>query len=427
MAWHFPQSGTTAPPLADGDDVFVAQQVFLNAEIYAYSGGGHEVNVAGTVATNGLAILLGLETGGANTITVETTGQVRAFENGDAVVMYGNEQWLVNHGLITQKGATGSAAYFLNTSAAPTTASNLVNSGTMDADKYGVWHDSSAETLTVQNSGTITGGTASFFSTGTSNDEITNSGKMIGDVNLGGGDDLYDGRLGTIDGDVFGDIGQDRLYAGAGNNRLFGQDGNDTLMGGAGADYLSGGSGTDRASYASATKAVTVSLANPSINAGDAKGDTYNSIENLSGSNYNDNVFGNSAKNSINGGVGNDIVKGYAGNDTLTGGTGGDIFVVNTPLNVSSNVDTITDFNRVDDTIQLDDAFFVGLAIGVLAGTAFNDIAISAADASDRILYNSDTGSLFFDQDGSGGTYAAVKFAVLTGSPTITAADFVVI
>lgn len=44
-----------------------------------------------------------------------------------------------------------------------------------------------------------------------------------------------------------------------------------------------------------------------------------------------------------------------------------------------------------------------------------------------RILYNSHTGSLYYDQDGSGGTYAAIRFASLTGSPILTAADFVVI
>ncbi|MGQ3213041.1 MAG: hypothetical protein ACT6U0_14580 [Shinella sp.] len=54
----------------------------------------------------------------------------------------------------------------------------------------------------------------------------------------------------------------------------------------------------------------------------------------------------------------------------------------------------------------------------------FKDITLGPNDASDRILYNSDTGSLFFDGDGSGSTYKAVKFATLSGTPTLTAADF---
>jgi serralysin len=49
-----------------------------------------------------------------------------------------------------------------------------------------------------------------------------------------------------------------------------------------------------------------------------------------------------------------------------------------------------------------------------------------AGNADDRIIYETDTGKLFYDADGSGAG-AAVQFAVLTGNPTITNADFVVV
>ena len=53
-------------------------------------------------------------------------------------------------------------------------------------------------------------------------------------------------------------------------------------------------------------------------------------------------------------------------------------------------------------------------------------MAVGAHDASDRVIYNMTTGSLYYDPDGTGGT-AAVRFAVLTGSPdALTNADFVV-
>ncbi|MFI0849235.1 calcium-binding protein [Mesorhizobium sp. IMUNJ 23232] len=429
MAWHFPQSGTTSPTLVDDDDVFIAQQVFLNGVINSGVTDGHEVIVAGTVASYGDAIVLGFYPGGGpNSVTVEATGQVRAFE-GNSIRLFGDGQQIVNHGLIAQEASAiieAVAVSFRSDGPLPATSSSFINTGIVNADGIAVYHFAS-ETLTVSNSGTIASAQNSFVSNGPSKDLITNTGKMIGDAFLGEGDDLYDGRLGTIDGNVLGEVGVDKLYAGGGNSRLFGGDGNDTLMGGTGADYLSGGSGLDRASYASATKAVTVSLANPAINSGDATGDAFNSIENLSGSNYNDNVFGNAANNAINGGAGNDAIKGYTGNDTLTGHKGADIFIFNTALNAATNIDTITDLNRVDDTIHVDNALFIGLVIGALPDSAFKDIAISAKDASDRILYNSDTGNLYFDRDGSGGTYGAIKFASLAGSPTITAADFVVI
>ncbi|WP_442577598.1 calcium-binding protein [Mesorhizobium sp. ASY16-5R] len=218
------------------------------------------------------------------------------------------------------------------------------------------------------------------------------------------------------------------IVGGAGANRLEGQSGNDVLEGGIGADRLVGGTGADTVTYARASSAVTVSLANPAINRGEAAGDTFESIERIIGSAFNDNLNGaNLVNNTIRGGAGNDTLKGYTGNDALEGGAGKDVFVFNTALNATTNVDIILDFNAAADTIQIDNAFFLGLVAGTLSAAAFKNIALAAKDASDRILYNSDTGSLFYDRDGSGGTYAAIKFASLTGSPTITAADFVVI
>ncbi|MFI0846987.1 beta strand repeat-containing protein [Mesorhizobium sp. IMUNJ 23232] len=227
--------------------------------------------------------------------------------------------------------------------------------------------------------------------------------------------------------DIRGDAGIDAIKGYDGNDKLYGQDGNDTLIGGVGADYLSGGAGSDTASYAGAASKVIVSLANPAINSGDAAGDTYNSIENLIGTSFDDALNGASGANIINGGAGNDSIKGYAGNDTLTGGAGSDFFIFNTALDAATNVDTITDYNVAADTIQLDNSIFTVLPVGPLAASAFKDVAVAAKDANDRILYNSDTGNLYYDQDGSGSVFGAIKFATLTGHPTLTAADFVVI
>jgi Ca2+-binding RTX toxin-like protein len=242
------------------------------------------------------------------------------------------------------------------------------------------------------------------------------------------GTDFADRLTGTIGiNSIIAGSGNDAVFGLAGNDKLYGQDGNDTLTGGAGMDYLSGGTGSDTASYASAAARVIVSLANPAINTGEAAGDTYNSIENVTGSRFDDYVYGNGGANTLNGGVGNDIIKGYAGNDRLTGGAGSDIFVFNTALDAATNVDTITDFDAVADTIYLDDVAFKGLTAGVLAASAFKDIAIAAKGASDRIIYNSTTGNLYYDADGSGSLYGNVKFAALSGAPILTAADFVII
>jgi Ca2+-binding RTX toxin-like protein len=224
---------------------------------------------------------------------------------------------------------------------------------------------------------------------------------------------------------VIGSAFSDKLVGSAGVNKLDGGSGNDALYGGDGADVLVGGSGSDTANYSGASNGVVASLANTSINTGFAKGDTYSSIENISGSKYNDSVYGNNADNAVNGGAGDDIIKGYGGSDTLTGGSGADSFVFNTALD-PTNVDQIVDFAAADDLILLDDLIFTTIgSLGTLSTDAFT-IGSVAAGASDRIIYNTQTGALSFDADGAGGA-VAVQFAVLTAGLALTNESFAII
>lgn len=231
----------------------------------------------------------------------------------------------------------------------------------------------------------------------------------------------------------------------AGANTLDGKGGNDVLIGGLGADTLIGGAGNDTASYALATGAVTVNLSKASANTGEAAGDTFNSVENLLGSRFSDKLYGDAVANRLTGGAGDDYLvggagkdtlKGDAGNDklnggldsdTLTGGSGKDTFVFSAALG-SANVDRITDFKVVDDTIQLENAIFTKLTkVGALADVNFaaNKTGL-ATDKLDRIIYETDTGKLFYDADGSGAA-KAIEFAVIGTSLSLSAADFFVI
>lgn len=137
----------------------------------------------------------------------------------------------------------------------------------------------------------------------------------IGDDGLygAGGNDLLNGAS-----------GRDRLFGGAGNDNLLGGDGNDLLIGGSEGDRLDGGAGFDYASYAGATASLTARLDNRSLNTGDARGDSYVSIEGLVGGSHADLLVGNAAANSINGVAGNDSLYGGGGNDTLVGSAGAD-------------------------------------------------------------------------------------------------------
>lgn len=137
----------------------------------------------------------------------------------------------------------------------------------------------------------------------------------------------------AFDNNLFGFAGNDVIEGGAGLDKLFGGDGNDVLVGGVEADLLDGGAGTDTAHYVGAASGVSVDLARGKGLGGEARGDTFVSIENLRGSNFKDTLIGDKANNAIfglagndwiDGGSGNDKLYGDAGNDTIIGGAGND-------------------------------------------------------------------------------------------------------
>ena len=152
------------------------------------------------------------------------------------------------------------------------------------------------------------------------------------------------------------------------------------------------------------------------------------------GTSANDVIGGTAFKDVINGAAGNDRISGGTGKDSLTGGSGSDIFLFNSTLNASTNIDTIKDYDvgGVLDKMQLDDDFFKAIGTGTTAGvklaTGMFHAGTAAHDASDRIIYNKTTGALYYDADGNGAA-KAVQFAIVgtTTHPTLSDADFFVI
>ena len=152
--------------------------------------------------------------------------------------------------------------------------------------------------------------------------------------------------------------------------------------------------------------------------------------ETVTGSAGNDVFVGGSGKDALSGG-GNDRLNGGLGNDTLSGGSGKDVFIFNTKLNKTSNVDTIKSFSVTDDTIWLDDAIFKKLGSGSLSKPGklnkdFFAFGSKAKDKDDYLVYDKAKGALYYDADGSG-KGAAVKFAQLDKNLKLSSLDFLII
>ena len=127
------------------------------------------------------------------------------------------------------------------------------------------------------------------------------------------------------------------------------------------------------------------------------------------------------------GGGGSDLLDGGLAADTLTGGAGGDSFRFSTALG-NGNVDWIKDFKVSDDTILLDNLIFTSVGgEGALAlGAFYRSAAGVAHDADDRIVYETDTGNLFFDSNGNAAG-GSTQFAVISPGLALTNTDFLII
>lgn len=156
---------------------------------------------------------------------------------------------------------------------------------------------------------------------GSGNDRVVNTGilRTTGSagiaIDLGAGDDIYDGSGGSVLG---------KIVLGGGADKAYGSSGSETFSGGAGNDLIDGGAGVDTVDYSDATSNITVDLrlTTQQFIASGHDSDTLIDIENIIGGVHNDSITGSTGDNSLEGGAGNDTLDGGAGNDTLDGGAG---------------------------------------------------------------------------------------------------------
>jgi Ca2+-binding RTX toxin-like protein len=125
------------------------------------------------------------------------------------------------------------------------------------------------------------------------------------------------------------------------------------------------------------------------------------------------------------GDAGSDWLNGQHGNDTLDGGGGQDHFVFGN--SGAADADAVVNYASGWDDLQFDHTAFG--ALGAPGQFSTNDARFYAAagaagghDADDRLVYNTSTGQLYYDDDGSG-AHAAQLVATLQGAAPLAASD----
>ncbi len=381
---------------------------------------------------------------------IQNFGSITSAVNGFGAA--NNGIWIEGaNGFVTNAGdITGYTGIFFDGLANFNSTAELTNTGTINGKAIGV--ATADEGSRFINTGTITS-TISFLATishnasdpdeehflrndgqiisaglaylgGAGEDRIVNTGTVIGDIQLSGGDDTYMGRSGNVDGDVEGGDGNDMLIGGAEANALKGDDGNDGLYGLGGIDELDGGDGNDQLFGGEGTDFGEGGLGDDMIRGGAGDdwffggagndimlgGDGHDEMDGedgndtlrmgagddtaegragqdiihggagddiLGGGTSSDKLFGGNGDDTINGGAGADLINGGRGNDELTGGNLSDTFV----FQRDAGFDTITDFQDGVDKIDLRD-----FGIPIPSYAAVVAPALSDAGGGDTLL-----------------------------------------
>lgn len=236
------------------------------------------------------------------------------------------------------------------------------------------------------------------------------------------------------------------------NDTMIGGNGNDTITGSGGYDILTGGTGVDTFNITSGNNTITdlgngadilkissgatvtataygnFTATSGTTNAGtgsiNANGHNV-SLALAGGSNGWTITNGSAIGVTLIGSSYNDTITGGSGNDTLTGGLGADKFIFNTKPNTLTNHDIITDFSHGTDILQFSKAVFTAIT-SWNSDTFWSGAGVVAGhDINDRIVYNTTSGNLYYDADGSGNVSAPVLVATIgiTSHPLLSYTD----
>jgi Ca2+-binding RTX toxin-like protein len=408
------------------------------------------------------------------TLAVDNTGLISASSasgraTGLEVTLNGSSG--SNEDRIEATGGSGTAAVKLYSGGQFTNTGSIVaanTSGLAQNDSVGLFASSLYRGTTILNHGLIAGetgilvdrGAAAITNGGTikggvklsdASDVVVNSGMITGLIDLGGGDDRYDGT---------GAGSAAQISAGDGNDSIFladspGVSTHGTADGGAGTDSLTTGAS---ATIDLATGVVTLVGASYSISGfekiylttggftsagyGDASDNWFGvSVAfddgragvTLDGRAGNDSLFGSAGGDTILGGFGNDTLSGYRGDDILDGGAGddtidgGDGFDFASYASAAGGVAASLNITSAQQTGAGNDLL---RTVEGLIGSAFDDVLIGSGGgnqlfggAGDDRLYGDDPTSISGGNDQLFGETGADQLYGLAGDDALFGGD----
>ncbi|MBA3520260.1 MAG: hypothetical protein H0T75_22075 [Rhizobiales bacterium] len=185
-------------------------------------------------------------------------------------------------------------------------------------------------------------------------------------VYLGAGNDVSQNadRNSTEADRIYGEGGNDTIYASAGADRINGGADNDTIYAGGGDDTVLGGDGNDRIEGEGGADTIDGGAGNDTISDGYYEADT------------------------LNGGEGNDRITGGIGLDTLNGGLGDDVLSVHFELGggaFDAQVDQLNGGGGIDTLRAAAGVGVVTVALGATTNLLYNGQTVAAATFVERL------------------------------------------
>jgi len=342
-----------------------------------------ELMIDGVITGNGGALDIGKADSLSNKIVVGETGVLDATDA--AIIAFGQKTVITNFGAIFTSEPSnsigvqseGDGGRILNagylkaeTCIIVTGDGNTVkNDGQLATHMGGtgvVFDSATGDVNRLINRGYIDGSNA--VEGGDGSERITNRGRIVGDLELGAGDDILTSFMG-IGGDVSMGSGNDRVVIrGKGDFTQVYADAGDDVFDLRGAQAISSGTtiagGMDDDTYivtrndlkleelagqgtdtvrSSVSFTLGAAFENLVLTGNKSIDGTGSAVANI--------IIGNGSANTLNGMSGADTLDGGGGNDVLTGGGQIDMFVFRT----RTGKDRITDFTDASDKIDLSD------------------------------------------------------------------------